>query len=221
MTVILVLATFLVFVALDIVLRRRRQVHAMHALVKVAPAPERVSFVEGFLVPEDFRYHSGHGWALRERKQLMRIGVDEFGAALLGAIKQIELPKPGRWIRQGQKSIAFYRGGERTEMLSPVEGEVVEINPDVVEDPSLLRKDPYGRGWLMTVSVPDEESVSKNLLPQSLVKAWMRDSVEKLYGLQPRLAGAVAADGGRPADDLLSGLADSSWKELTAGFFLT
>jgi len=221
MTVILVLATFLAFVVLDIVLRQRRQVHVVEAVSRPAPVSESVAFVEGFLVPEDVRYHAGHGWALRERKQLMRVGVDEFAASLLGAVKQIEVPKPGRWIRQGQKALSFYRGEERAEVLSPVEGEVVEVNSEVLEDPSLLRRDPYGRGWLMTVSVPDEESVAKNLLPVGLVKSWMRDAVEHLYSKQPRLAGAVAADGGRPTDDLLSGLPDSSWKEITAEFFLT
>jgi hypothetical protein len=54
-----------------------------------------------------------------------------------------------------------------------------------------------------------------------MVRNWMRESVERLYALQPRLAGAVAADGGRPADDLLAAVPDVSWKEVTGEFFLT
>ena len=50
---------------------------------------------------------------------------------------------------------------------------------------------------------------------------WMRDAVERLYGRQPALAGAVAADGGRPTHDLLAGLPDASWKKITGEFFLT
>jgi len=57
-------------------------------------------------------------------------------------------------------------------MVSPVEGEIVEVNPEVLKDPSILRKDPFGQGWLMTVRVPDEESVQHNFLPVHLVKAW-------------------------------------------------
>jgi glycine cleavage system H lipoate-binding protein len=221
MTVILVLATFLVFVALDIMLRHRKQVHAAATVVAAEARLEAPAFIEGFLVPEDVRYHAGHGWALRERKQLMRVGIDEFAASLLGGVKQIEMPKPGRWIRQGQRAWSFYRNGEKAEILSPVEGEVVEVNTEVLNDPSLLRKDPYGRGWLMTVSVPDEDSVARNLLPVEIVPDWMRRSVERLYARQPNFAGAVAADGGRPVDDLGDGLSGSSWSELTAEFFLT
>jgi hypothetical protein len=69
--------------------------------------------------------------------------------------------------------------------------------------------------------VPDEESTSRNLVPKSLIRDWMQESVERLYARQPRLAGAVAADGGRPAEDLLAGMPDVSWKEVTGEFFLT
>lgn len=221
MTVVLVLFTFLVFILVDYILARRKAAQPQAAPVKV---PSRVldpSYVEGFLVPESLQYHPGHSWAMRERKQLLRVGVDEFGAALMGRIDRIEVPKPGIWIRQGQKAFSFFRDGEKTEVLSPTEGEVIEVNQDVLKDPSLLRKDPYGAGWLMMVHVPDEETVSRNLIPRNMLRDWMRDAVERLYARQPQLAGAVAADGGRPAEDLFAALPDQSWKELTGEFFLS
>jgi hypothetical protein len=49
----------------------------------------------------------------------------------------------------------------------------------------------------------------------------MHDAVERLYATQPALAGAVAADGGRPADDIFAALPDANWKEITGEFFLT
>jgi hypothetical protein len=49
----------------------------------------------------------------------------------------------------------------------------------------------------------------------------MRESVERLYAKQPALAGAVAADGGRPAEDLLSAIPEANWTEVTGEFFLT
>jgi hypothetical protein len=73
----------------------------------------------------------------------------------------------------------------------------------------------------LTVHVPDEESTTRNLVPKGLVREWMREAVERLYALQPTLAGAVAADGGRPADDLLAALPDANWKQVTGEFFLT
>jgi hypothetical protein len=106
-------------------------------------------------------------------------------------------------------------------MVSPTEGEVIEINPDVLAHPELLRKDPYGKGWLAMIHVPDEESTTRNLVPKGLVRSWMREAVGRLYARQPQLAGAVAADGGLPTEDPLASLPDVNWREVTGEFFLT
>ena len=222
MTVILVLATFLVFIVVDYAINRRKAIATVP--VEVAPAVPASSggdYVEGFLVPGNISYHPGHSWLVRERKNVVRVGADEFAAALLGKVESIEVPKPGQWIRQGQKVVSFLRDGEKTEMVSPTEGEVLEVNPEVLRNPASLRHDPYGKGWLVTVHVPDEENTSRNLVPKGLVREWLRESVERLYALQPALAGTVAADGGRPTEELLAGLPDAGWKKVTAEFFLT
>jgi glycine cleavage system H protein len=222
MTVLLVLATFLVFIVLDYALNRRKAIQTVPAVApQLAPGLMGDEYVDGFLVPSNLSYHSGHSWLVRERKGLVRIGADEFAAALAGKIEQIELPKPGTWIRQGQKFLSFVRNGERTEMVSPTEGEVTAVNSEVLQNPALLREDPYGKGWLLSVHVPDEENTGRNLIPRTLVREWMRQTVESLYGRQPMLAGAVAADGGRPAEDILAGIPNADWKAVTHEFFLT
>jgi len=223
MTVLLVLVTFLAFIVLDYFLNRRKVMAVQPAAAESARAIPALAgdYVDGFLVPQNVGYHPGHGWLLKERKNVVRIGADEFASALMGRVERVELPKPGQWVRQGQKILSFYRDGEKTDMVCPTEGEVMEINSEVVNNPSLLRQDPYGKGWLATIHVPDEESTSRNLVPKGLIREWMREAVERLYARQPQLAGCVAADGGRPADDLLSALPDAGWKEVTAEFFLT
>ena len=85
----------------------------------------------------------------------------------------------------------------------------------------MLRKDPYGKGWLALIHVPDEESTARNLVPKGMVRSWMREAVGRLYAQQPQLAGAVAADGGMPVEDLLAGVPDANWRQVTAEFFLT
>src|SRR5690348_2788869 len=101
MTVVLVLATFLVFILLDYAINRRK------AIATVRPAPALTgggneSYVDGFLVPDTVSYHRGHSWLMRERKSVVRVGADEFAAALAGKLDRIELPRPGQWLRQGQ-----------------------------------------------------------------------------------------------------------------------
>lgn len=168
MTVILVLTMFVVFAVIDYVMHR------------TANAPKMVDEPEQSTAPLKFRYHAGHTWVLHEGHDMQRVGFDGVAAQVATPIEKIELPQPGRWVRQGQRAWAFYHNGERFEMVSPAEGEVVEINPAVVKDPSLIGKDPYGRGWLMTVRVMDKESVDRNLLPAELVSTWMREEARKV-----------------------------------------
>jgi len=222
MPVLLVLGTFLFFIVLDYYLNRNRAI-ATAAVESPAPTSAHASgeYVDGFQVPGNVSYHFGHSWLVHERKNVVRFGADEFAAALVGKIEKIELPKPGQWVRQGQKVLSFFRDGEKTEMVSPTEGEVLQVNVEVLNNPTLVRQDPYGKGWLVSVHVPDEESTSRNLVPKGLIREWMRDAVERLYAIQPALAGAVAADGGRPAEDVLAGLPDSDWRTVTSEFFLT
>jgi glycine cleavage system H protein len=222
MTVPLVLVTFLVFIVLDYFLNRRKALATVPVQAPQAvPAMFGGDYVDGFLVPETVSYHAGHSWLVRERQNVVRIGADEFAAALLGKIERIEAPKPGTWIRQGQKILSFYRNGEKTEMVSPTEGEVMAVNAELLSNPAALRQDPYGKGWVMSIHVPDEENTNRNLVPKGLVRNWMRESIERLYSHQPALAGAVAADGGRPAEDLLSAMPHQDWKQVTGEFFLT
>jgi len=149
MTVLLVLAFFLVFILLDYFFNSRKALDTVAvAETKAAPAEHGGDYVDGFQVPTNISYHPGHTWLVRERKNVVRVGADEFAASLLGKLERIELPKPGQWIRQGQKVLSFYRDGERTEMVSPTEGEVMEINTDVLSNPAAFRNDPYGKGWL-------------------------------------------------------------------------
>jgi len=222
MPVLLVLGTFLFFIVLDYYLNRNR---AMSTVAVEARKPVTAQLagdhVDGFLVPQNISYHFGHSWLATERKGVVRVGADEFAAALVGKVDKIELPKPGQWIRQGQKVIAFFRDGQKTEMVSPTEGEILQVNAEVLNNPALLRQDPYGQGWLLSVHVPDEESTGRNMVPKGLIREWMRNAAERLYGLQPALAGAVAADGGRPADDVLAAIPNADWKQVTAEFFLT
>jgi len=222
MTVILVLAFFLAFIVLDYLINRGKVMNTVPVSApKAVPAQFGGDYVDGFYTPQTVSYHSGHSWLVRERKNVVRVGADEFAAAILGKLEKIELPKPGQWIRQGQKVLTFFRDGQKTEMVSPTEGEVMEVNTEVLNNPAALRQDPYGKGWLVAVHVPDEENTSRNLIPKGLVGEWMREAVERLYSRQPSLAGAVAADGGRPAEDLLAGLPDTNWTEVTGEFFLT
>jgi len=200
MAVLLVLATFLVFLVIDWILNRKKQVVMRNEPIQSgAPVLLSSASVEGILVPDQLRYHPGHAWCVTERPQFVRVGADALAASVLSSPDRIDLPKPGRWLRQGQRAWSVYCGNQRIDMVSPVEGEVMEVNPDVVNRPDLLCSDPYGSGWLLKVAVPDTQSTERNLLPKSLVRPWMKEAVQSVRSRQRSFGNVMVAGGGRIA----------------------
>lgn len=221
MTVLLVLATFIVFLTIDYFLSRKRAAVPVAALAPERAPQLRPAYVAGFALPEHLRYHPGHTWAQAEGPEKVRMGMDDFAARLVGKIERIELPKRGQWVRQGQKLATITRDGATTEIVAPVEGMVTEVNDALAADPTLAVTDPYGAGWLVAVQSPDAKLNFRNLLSGNVARRWLQEAVERLSVRMPMLAGAVAQDGGIAVDDLTAHLPDEDWAELTREFLLS
>jgi glycine cleavage system H lipoate-binding protein len=239
MVAALVLATFVVFVLVDYFWQTRRPQPAVLASAseKLEEASTPLSMVGGFKVPAHLSYHPGHTWAVKEGRQVVRIGLDDFAARLVGRLDQIQLPARGRWLRQGERAWAVARGNHRFEMLSPIEGEVVDVNEEVLRDPSLAHRDPYGAGWFLTVNAPAVDANMKNLLRGRLAHHWMEESVAALrtwaspvapigLGSGPRAEVEGPArdvhlqDGGHAVADMLSVVPEERWERVIREAFL-
>jgi glycine cleavage system H protein len=133
-----------------------------------------------FSLPEAYCFHQGHSWALPQKGDVVRVGIDEFVGWLLGPPAGLELPEVGRYLWQGEEGWSIVVGSKSVGMLSPVEGEVVAVNDAVLNSPKILCSDPYGRGWLLKVRVPDGKRNRRNLLCDGLARAWMEQRVRDL-----------------------------------------
>ena len=222
MTVILVILTFAIFLLIDYFRTANQPVVAAVATNPEAEGPRLIStIVSGFKVPGNLSYHPGHTWALGESPTLVRVGMDDFASKLVGKVERIALPQRGQWIRQGQKVCTLYRDGKSVDMLSPIEGEVTEINEAAARDPEQSRKDPYAEGWLVRVNSPDAKTNFRNLLTGALARAWTEQSAMRLRSTLPLMAGALAQDGGVAMDNTTAHLSDDDWAEVTKEFFLS
>jgi glycine cleavage system H lipoate-binding protein len=179
-----------------------------------------MNVVGGFKAPAHLAYHPGHAWAMKESRQVVRVGLDDFAARVMGQFDQIDLPARGRWLRQGERGWTISRGTHRFDMLSPIEGEVVEVNPDVLQDPSLAHKDPYGVGWLVAVQAPAVDGNMKNLLHGRLAQRWMEESVGALHMRVSPGSEAYLQDGGHAIGDMLSLVPESQWEKFVQEMLL-
>ena len=233
MGALLAIATFALFILIDYLITRRAaaregatevalgvEAAPAQAVVKTEPRPEPV-WVAGFDMPEQLHYHRGHVWARVVGPDTAAVGIDDFGRRLLGTAEGVELPKVGSYIRQGGKGAHVDVDGRGADLISPVDGEVVAVNPELEADPELLSSDPYGRGWLFKIRSTNLAANLRNLLSGSLAHRWMEDSRDQLEHRLMALSGSVLQDGGEPASDFGEHVGTEEWMAMVETFLLT
>jgi glycine cleavage system H protein len=220
MTVLLVLVFFATFIAIDYA-RERRQLAREAAARLAAEPPVEPAWVAGYLLPEDRQYHRGHTWARAVGRDTVVVGLDDFARRLVGSAERAELPARGDWLHQGGKGFTLGLDGRTAQFVAPVEGEVVEVNPEVRQRPSLATDDPYGRGWVFKVKAANLGDNLRNLLSGRLARRWMEDCHEALELRLMALSGSVLQDGGEPVAEFARHLSPEDWKRLTGEFFLS
>ena len=102
--------------------------------------------------PKQLRYAKTHEWA-RLDGGVCVVGLTQFAVDQLTDIIYIELPKVGKRVRAEGAFGEIESVKSVNDLYSPVDGEVVEVNTQLENDPSLISKDPYGKGWLIKVKV--------------------------------------------------------------------
>ena len=118
----------------------------------IRPAPSGIPQVMGLAFPADRHYTIHHQWVRLERPDRARVGLDALAASLFPGLRQVFLPPTGSYVRRDDNVWHLtYRAGLMP-LPSPLTGRVLRTNRVLRRDPDLLRRDPYGRGWLFIVS---------------------------------------------------------------------
>lgn len=182
--------------------------------------PPKMERSLGMSIPQGYCFHPGHTWVLKEGFDNARIGLDSFAANLIGKIDRIEVMGENRWVRQGQKVMTIHCGQTAIDLVSPIEGVITATNRDAIEDPQIVARDPYEKGWIAMVKSPDLAVNQKNLVQGPMVAPWLQNSVTRLATMVPQMAGTMAADGGLPVAGLLRRLEPEVRKNLLTEFFL-
>jgi glycine cleavage system H lipoate-binding protein len=219
MSILFVLLMFLLVISVRYFIEPKVQ-PGLEPEIMAKPQAPRVKREYGFEIPQDYCFHLGHTWVMKEGADDARVGVDKFVANLMGKIDHIDVCGANRWVRQGQKIITLTSGGTSVDLLSPVEGVVTAVNDDVLRDPSLVTNDPYENGWIAMVKSPDLKVNQRNLIQGSMVAPWMQNNAARLSAmLSP--SPALAQDGGTPISGLLPQLTPELRQKVVKEFFLS
>ncbi|MFJ6794231.1 glycine cleavage system protein GcvH [Streptomyces sp. NPDC091268] len=106
--------------------------------------------------PQQLRFSKEHEWLSTAEDGVSTVGITEFAANALGDVVYAQLPQVGDTVTAGETCGELESTKSVSDLYSPVTGEVVEANQDVVDDPSLVNSAPFEGGWLFKVRVTEE-----------------------------------------------------------------
>ena len=126
--------------------------------------------------PNDLLYTKDHEWARIEGK-LVTVGVTRFAVDQLGDVTQVDLPKEGELVKQGEVFGTVESVKAVSDLFAPLSGKVVKVNTPLANSPEYVNEEPYEEGWMIQIelSKPDE---TKELLSHDAYVDFLKEDAE-------------------------------------------
>jgi glycine cleavage system H protein len=114
-------------------------------------------------VPADLRYTQEHEW-VKIDGDTVQVGITDFATQALGDVVYVSLPEVGATVTAGEPCGEVESTKSVSDLYSPVDGEVSEVNEELQDDPGLINAEPYGVGWMFRVRAAGGQPAGTGLL---------------------------------------------------------
>ena len=115
-----------------------------------------------YKVIEGLYYSKEDEWAKVE-DGIATVGITDYAQDKLGDIVYLEEIEKGKKVKAGETLTTIESVKAASDIFAPLSGEVVEVNGEVVGEPSIINKDPYEKGWIAKIKIENPEEM-KNLM---------------------------------------------------------
>jgi len=106
------------------------------------------------------KYTEEHEWLLAEG-DLIVVGITEHAAEQLGDVVFVELPEPGTEVSKEEEVVVIESVKAASDILAPLDGEIVEVNEAIVANPALVNEDPLGEAWFFKIKPTDPSQMDE------------------------------------------------------------
>jgi len=170
-------------------------------------------------VPEGVFLSREHTWAHLARSGVASVGLNDLLVHLTGETDIHYLKNPGEQVAKGEPMIEMIHDGKVLKVFSPISGNVVEINPELVESPGLIYHDPYQEGWLYHIKPTQWKKETALYFLAEEANNWSKKELERFKEFlssslskdEPELSAVVMQEGGELRGNLLQELPDGIW----------
>jgi glycine cleavage system H protein len=111
-------------------------------------------------VIKNLYYTKSDEW-LKVEDDMGTVGITDYAQDQLGDIVYLEKIKKGKKLKQGEALTTIESVKAVSDVNTPVTGEVIEVNEKVIEDASIINKEPYGEGWIAKINIDNKDELKK------------------------------------------------------------
>ncbi|WP_372653935.1 glycine cleavage system protein GcvH [Halobacteriovorax sp.] len=116
-------------------------------------------------IPKELKYTTDHEWAQKEG-DIISVGITDFAQSSLGDIVFVELPEVGDDLSKEDSFGVVESIKSVSDLYSPLTGEIVEVNSELVDSPESCNESPYG-SWMIKIKVSSEDEYNALMTPEA------------------------------------------------------
>ncbi|QKQ99312.1 glycine cleavage system protein GcvH [Metallosphaera tengchongensis] len=117
-----------------------------------------------YVLRNDLLYTETDEW-IKIEEDNATVGITDYAQKKLRDIVGVDLPKKGQKVSSGEVVAVVESVKAAADIYTPLSGEIVEVNENLISSPELINKDPYGNGWLFKIKLSNKEETKKLLTP--------------------------------------------------------
>jgi glycine cleavage system H protein len=114
---------------------------------------------DSYSIPNNLQYTSKHEWVEIIDGENAIVGITDYAQKLLKEIVYVELPSIGKKATKGESCATVESVKSVSDIYSPITGEIFEINEELENEPELINKEPYEKGWLFKIRIKDKKEL--------------------------------------------------------------
>jgi len=103
------------------------------------------------IIPTDLRYAETHEWVRANDDGTVTVGITDHAQHLLGDLVFVEIPEVGRVVNAAESCAVVESVKAASDVYSPLDGVIVDVNEALADSPELINQDPYGEGWIYRI----------------------------------------------------------------------
>lgn len=207
------------FTKKSLIKRQDRIQKQLKPRVHIAHLSEKERLITGeFAIPGGVFISDGHCWASISEDGTVKIGIDDFAKKLIGKISGIDLPNLGMNISKGQPLFSVRQGNRVIQFLSPVSGQVKNINHDLVENLDALEFTPYEKNWFCSIDAEKLDSEIQALKIGKNAVAFYQEEIDRYIKTIKELSKTSASESFEMQWGQIENLGEKDWYFITGEF---